>query len=358
VQMITALAGYIDERCKCSGCGSEDHNKEKCPKTAGKASGNPTSPRTASDGGANMHTNNECFYCVMNGHIERDCWAKARDVANGTVHPPRASVNSTGQSNQANCNGGSKPRPPQRIQRCKSCLCFGNSWERCSSSNNPPTGMSTAGTAAAATRIDQADSDSPEQEDTRSPASTYVYTYMGSFVNESQPPPIACFSGPLAADRGNAGTTHGSELVDELTSTDHGSNLALTTFCMLSNIPANDEMLPITGEEAQAVGFSVPSSREAPSPTCPMWSVTQTIRNENMLTICDTGAARNAVARHTITAVGSKWSEKVDISFINADGLKHKPLGMFHAFPFQIGKIKFKTKVYVLEMHHSSSCLV
>jgi hypothetical protein len=68
-----------------------------------------------------------------------------------------------------------------------------------------------------------------------------------------------------------------------------------------------------------------------------------------MLTIFDTGAVKNAVTRHTITAVGCKWTEKVDISFVNADGVKYKPLGMCHEFPFKIGTVKFKTKVYVLE---------
>jgi hypothetical protein len=152
VQVNTALADYIDEGRKCTGCGSEDHNEEKCPKTTVKAS---TSSRA--EPGTNMHAGKECFYCVKMGHIERDCRTKARDVANGTVHPVRVQ---TGQSTQVNVQGsiqpGSQPRQPQRIQRCKNCSGFGHSSERCSSSNNPPTGMSTNRAAVAATRADQA----------------------------------------------------------------------------------------------------------------------------------------------------------------------------------------------------------
>jgi hypothetical protein len=172
---------------------------------------------------------------------------------------------------------------------------------------------------------------------------------MGSFINESQPPPIACLGEPVSAAGTARGT--GSKLVDDLTSTDHnGSNLALATFSTGNTIPAKDEVLSIAREEVQTVSFSVPSSGETVgSPTGLMWSVTQTSRNEDMLTIFDTGAVKNAVTRHTITAVGCKWSEKVDISFVNAVGVKYKPLGMCHEFPFKIGKVKFKTKVYVLE---------
>jgi hypothetical protein len=156
-----------------------------------------------------------------------------------------------------------------------------------------------------------------DQED--NPESTYVYTYMGSFINESQPPPIACFGEPVSAVGTARGT--GSELVGELTSTDHnGSNLALTSFSSENTIAAKDEVLSMARKEleAQTVSFSVPSSEEtAESPTGPMWSVTQTIRNEDMLTIFDTRAVKNAVTRHTITAVGCKWSEKGNISFVN-----------------------------------------
>jgi hypothetical protein len=70
VQVNTALADYIDEGRKCTGCGSEDHNQEKCPKTVatGKAS---TTSRAASS--TNMHADKECFYCVK------------RDISNGTA---------------------------------------------------------------------------------------------------------------------------------------------------------------------------------------------------------------------------------------------------------------------------------
>jgi hypothetical protein len=346
VQVNTALADYIDEGRKCTGCGSEDHERERCPKTTikGSSNGSPGSSRVASGGGASMHADKECFYCAKKGHIERDCRTKARDVANGTVRA-RTGVNcgsgvQTGSGSQP--GPGGQPRQPQRIQRCRNCSGFGHSSERCSSSNNPPTGMSTARTAAAATRVDQANSEGLDQED--NPESTYVYTYMGSFINESQPPPIACFGEPVSA----AGTARGSELVDEFTLKDHNnSRVPLTTLSMINAISVKDEVLSVTKDEA--VTFSVPSSREATSPTGPMWSVTQTIRNEDMLTIFDTGAVKNAVTRHTVAAVGCKWTDRTDIAFVNADGIKYKPLGMCLDFPFKIGNRKFKTKVYVLD---------
>jgi hypothetical protein len=130
--------------------------------------------------------------------------------------------------------------------------------------------VSTGKTAAAATRVDLANSEGLEQED--NPESTCVYTYMGSFINESQPPPIACFGEPVSPAGTARGT--GSELVDELASTDHnGSNLTLTTFSSGNTIPAEDEVLSIAREELEArtVSFSVPSSGEtAESPTGPI----------------------------------------------------------------------------------------
>jgi hypothetical protein len=65
VQGNTALADYIDEGRKCTGCGSEDHNEENCPKTAGKTPCNSTLLRAA--GGATMHADKECFCCVKKG---------------------------------------------------------------------------------------------------------------------------------------------------------------------------------------------------------------------------------------------------------------------------------------------------
>jgi hypothetical protein len=269
----------------------------------------------------------------------------------------------TGQFNRANGHGGtgsqqgSQYSQPQRIQRCRNCSGFGHSSERCSSSNNPPTGMSTGRTVAAATRVDQANSEGLDQED--NPESTFVYTYMGSFINESQPPPIECFGEPVSAAGTARGAGTGSELVDELTSTDHnGSNLALTTSSTGNTIPAKDEVHSIAREEAQTVSFSVPSSGEtAESPTGTMWSVTQTIRNEDIPTIFDTSAVKNTVTRHTITAVGCKWSEKVDISFVKADGVKYKPLGMCHEFPFKIGKVKIKPRCMCWRKHPFNFCL-
>jgi hypothetical protein len=326
VQVNTALADYIDEGRKCTGCGSEDHNEEKCPKTTGKAS---TSSRA--EPGTNMRAGKECFYCVKKGHIERDCRTKARDVANGTVCPVRVQ---TGQSNQVNIQGsiqpGSQPRQPQRIQRCKNCSGFGHSSERCSSSRNPPS--SNGITTTAATRLDETD-EQYQDENTGPGNGTYVNTYMGSFVNESDRSPVACLAEPVPG---------GVELVDEFTLKDHNnSRVPLTTLSMIN------EVLSVTKDEA--VTFSVPSSREATSPTGPMWSVTQTIRNEDMLTIFDTGAVKNAVTRHTVAAVGCKWTDRTDISLVNADSIKYKPLGMCLDFPFKIGNRKFKTKVYVLD---------
>jgi predicted aspartyl protease len=166
---------------------------------------------------------------------------------------------------------------------------------------------------------------------------------MGSVVNESDPPPVACFREPIpgvpAADS--------FELVDEFTLTNH--NNSRVPLSMINAISAKDDSEVVSVTKDEAVTFSVPSSREATSPTGPMWSVTQTIRNEDMLTIFDTGAVKNAVTRHTVAAVGCKWTDRTDISFVNTDGIKYKPLGMCLDFPFKIGNRKFKTKVYVLD---------
>ena len=167
---------------------------------------------------------------------------------------------------------------------------------------------------------------------------------MRSFINKMNPPPIECFGSPV-----RSGDASGpSELVDELDTGIHNeSKVPLESWSMMNTITARDEALSLVTKDE--VIFSMSGKEAAPTPNGPMWSVTQTIRNEDMLTIFDTGAVKNAVTRNTIAAVGCKWTDKVDISFVNAGGVEYKPLGMCLEFPFKIAHVKFKTKVYILE---------
>jgi hypothetical protein len=110
VQVNTALADYIDEGRKYTGCGSEDHERERCPKSTikGSSNGSPGSSCVASGGGASMHADKECFYCAKKEHIERDCRTKARDVADDTVRAPTGVNSGSG----VQTGSGSQPQQP------------------------------------------------------------------------------------------------------------------------------------------------------------------------------------------------------------------------------------------------------
>jgi hypothetical protein len=164
-----------------------------------------------------MHAEKECCYCIQKEHIESDCQTKLRDVANDTARSTaREGANSgsgvqTSQSNAANGLGGgqpgSQPGQPQRIRRCQNCLGFGHSSATCSSSRNPVSGNGRA--ARQPTGLDDSDYQYREKS-TWSGVGNNFYTYMASFVNESDPAPVARFREPLPAVENSD-----EELVDE-----------------------------------------------------------------------------------------------------------------------------------------------
>ena len=80
-----------------------------------------------------------------------------------------------------------------------------------------------------------------------------------------------------------------------------------------------------------------------------LWSLTSTVKGQQLLTVWDTGAAVAVVPRSTIVQTGTEWVQKSDIDFVMADGARHTPLGYAPQFVFRIGDLYFVLKVYVVE---------
>ncbi|KAI5777647.1 hypothetical protein EDC01DRAFT_635565 [Geopyxis carbonaria] len=104
----------------------------------------------------------------------------------------------------------------------------------------------------------------------------------------------------------------------------------------LSKLPERNEVLTLAGNSDQVtvkVSDSLDMTKLGPpadeNPSGPLWTVSSTLKNQDLLTIFDTGAVKAAIPMSTATGTNSVWSSETPhpISFIKADGSTYKPAG-------------------------------
>jgi hypothetical protein len=200
--------------------------------------------------------------------------------------------------------GGQQKQQP--IRHCITCRGFGHT------STFYPTKRTT--TAAAFIMVIDED-DTPQK-------------YMCSFIDMSEnrciPPPNFnttpeyWMEGPM-------------EIVDEASMT--LLDVKTVDFPLLNNIlhPSTKLEVILTAstttvtkdiitEEIQPPSFTIVDAKVADELTSPVWTVTTTNNNREMMTIIDLGVVKVVVTRRTIEAAGFNWEPGSDVKFIKDDG--------------------------------------
>ncbi|KAI5796555.1 hypothetical protein EDC01DRAFT_629356 [Geopyxis carbonaria] len=110
-------------------------------------------------------------------------------------------------------------------------------------------------------------------------------------------------------------------------------------FNNLTKVLEKDDVLTMTGSRSKPVVVKVSDSLDMTKlgpptkepPTGPLWTVATTVKNQDLLTIFDTGAVKAAIPRSTVDDTPQP------ISFIKADGTRYKPAGFCPSFKFMFG---------------------
>ena len=290
-----------------------------------------------------------CDWCGLQGHFKRECRKLKAAVTRGeeseTEYRRRGGPGREGKvpdmgaspSSGQRASQGWQPRTGgsqqkhQPIQRCITCRGFGHTSTVC------PT-KRTATAAAFNMEIDE--DDAPQK---------YTFSFMGMSENRCIPPPNFNTT-PEYRTEGPI------EIVDEANTTLLDDKTV--DFPLLNNIlhPRIEPEVIVTAtatndiitEEIQPPSFTITDGRVADEPTGPVWTVTTTNNNREMMTIIDSGAVKAVVTRRTIEAARFDWEPGSDVKFIKADGTSYEPEGVCTSFQFFMGTLKFTTKVYIV----------
>ncbi|KAI5789054.1 hypothetical protein EDC01DRAFT_631103 [Geopyxis carbonaria] len=120
-----------------------------------------------------------------------------------------------------------------------------------------------------------------------------------------------------------------------------------------------DDVLSLSGNSAGNVTVKVSDALDMSQlgppaenpPSGPLWSVCTTMRNQDLLTIFDTGAVKAAIPRSTVTGTSTPWSTETPhpISFVKSDGSRYKPAGFCPSFKFRFGTSTYDIEAYVVD---------
>jgi hypothetical protein len=177
----------------------------------------------------------------------------------------------------------------------------------------------------------------------------YTFSFMGMSENRCIPPPNFNTMPEYRVEGA-------IEIIDETSTTLLDDKTV--DFPLLNNIlhPSTEPEVIVTttvmkdmvAEQIQAPSFIIADAKVADEPTGPVWTVTTTGNNREMMTIIDSGAVKAVVTRRTIEAAGFAWQPGSDVKFVKADGTSYEPEGICTSFQFFMGTLKFTTKVYIV----------
>ena len=340
----TYIADYVSLQSeKCTVCGGR-HETSKCRRAGPRLGGEQS--RMANGSGEGLG----CDWCEIPGHFKRECRKLQRAIAQGEVGPgeanrrggpgrdgklPQEVTNFGDRSGNAERNFGAgdqmrpvyqanqqRQQPQQQIQRCTTYKGFGHASAVCPSKRTQAT-----------TGINYDDMDDSEHR--------YVYTYMGMRENRAIPPPSTRIGHMTFMDD----VDEGASLLFA------GETIDMELFQNLTQPVARNEVIA-TGEleaQVQKLTFTLSTTRVAEEPTGPVWTVTKTTSEKEMMTIIDSGAVKAVVTRKIVEASSCMWTEGSDVKFIKADGTTYTPAGVCEEFSFTMGTINFKVHAYVVD---------
>ncbi|KAI5806361.1 hypothetical protein EDC01DRAFT_626444 [Geopyxis carbonaria] len=160
-----------------------------------------------------------------------------------------------------------------------------------------------------------------------------------------------------------AATVSADEHIDELFSTRFADQLVeFPVFNSITSPVDSAEVIDnVLGKTAKTsssvvkVSDAIDMSALGPTtdkcPTGPVWTISSTLRGQEMLTIFDTGAVKAAVPISTANGSRTPWTTKLPhkLSFIKADGSRYSPAGFCPSFRFRFGTVEFDIQAYVVD---------
>ncbi|KAI5785811.1 hypothetical protein EDC01DRAFT_631726 [Geopyxis carbonaria] len=265
---------------KCGNCGGA-HTTNKCKRNT-KGSGTTTQSSSRTDA--------VCDWCNKTGHYKNECLKLRGQISRGEV-----------PADERNRRGGPPAAPAASGHSASVC----------------PTRSTTA---AAATKL----VDNQKQNNSSAGDSASALYYMDTWT----PRP----STVRHHVRDTARLVAAEERIDELFSTRYADQLV--EFPVFNNITSPTDSVEVIdnvlGKTAKtsvvkvsdAIDMSALGPTSDECPTGPVWTISSTLRGQDMLTIFDTGAVKAAVPVSTANGSRCPWTRKLPhkLTFIKADG--------------------------------------
>ncbi|KAI5779508.1 hypothetical protein EDC01DRAFT_633802 [Geopyxis carbonaria] len=332
------VAATVIDLTKCEKCGGS-HDTDKCRKNA-KVS-RPTATASSSRGDA------VCDWCNKTGHYKNECLRLRGQITRGEV--PAEERNRRGGPSAA--APAARPPAQQRSFLPRSGKPAGAQYKpytcrTCGGSGHSASVCPTRSTASAATKM--VDSDQKRSESDQNSA---LY-----FMDAWTPTPTKVAKGDLAM------SVCDDERIDELFSTRYADQLV--DFAVFNNVTSPTDAVEVIdnvlGQTAKtsavvkvsdAIDMSALGPTSDECPTGPVWTISSTLRGQDMLTIFDTGAVKAAVPLSTANGSRCPWTTKLPhkLSFIKADGSRYSPAGFCPSFRFRFGTVEFDIQAYVVD---------
>ncbi|KAI5803704.1 hypothetical protein EDC01DRAFT_627527 [Geopyxis carbonaria] len=326
---------------RCGNCNGS-HDTKDCRKGAAKSYSKPSMP---SRGDA------ACDWCNKKGHYKSECLRLKGQISRGEIAPEERNRRGGPESRSApstmpaprsylpRAGRPSAPAGPSKQFSCRNCGGVGHGISVCPSRLNK-----TAMAAAATNMVDDQKQDNDDD-------SRQVTQYL-------MHPWIPMTDVLRSETRGSAIARE--EGVDELFSTVIAGNAV--EFPVFNNIvtpvDAVEVIENVVGKVAKpivkvsdAIDMSAFGPTSGECPTGPVWTISSTLRGQDMLTIFDTGAVKAAIPISTATGSRSTWTENLphQLCFIKSDGSRYTPAGYCPSFKFRFGTFEYDIEAYVVD---------
>ncbi|KAI5781875.1 hypothetical protein EDC01DRAFT_632580 [Geopyxis carbonaria] len=339
---------YSSMAKKCLNCGGL-HETKAC-RRSNKSSRRDDTTRALST----------CDYCGIPGHYQKNCFKykaslRAESANAGLRTSSQQSSSSVQRGYTSKTGAGAARRPyssnnraqnapnsdPFKSYVCRNCKGVGHLAGVCPSRTtavsapNIESKPDKSGKGDSAMYLMQAWNERPD-----------VSSSMASAVKDSS---LRTMATDVADDEG----------IDEFFSLLFAEkSMEFPLYNNLSKVIEKDDVITLGGDPNRLtikVSDSLDMTQLGPPgsepPSGPMWTVCSTMRNQDLLTIFDTGAVKAAIPRSTAVGTRSSWSKETPhpISFIKADGTTYKPAGFCPSFKFMFGSSVFDIQAYVVD---------
>ncbi|KAI5801311.1 hypothetical protein EDC01DRAFT_628254 [Geopyxis carbonaria] len=326
--------GVVPGLRKCDSCGG-NHDTKDCRRNL-KRSDRPENRQDL-----------RCTHCQLKGHTRAECFKLRNAIARGEFPADRATEPTRYNNRPARDARNAPPprddRPTYKQGGCRKCGGSGHNASVCPSRPGK--------TAIAAPNI-QTQGNAKDPQSGKAVPLYHMSTWRpinGTQVDEA--------AGPRTNEAMEISNDEG---VDEFFSLLFANkSVDVPLYNNLTKDDSVDEVVrSIAADDPSPVRVTnaLDMSKLGPpvddSPTGPVWTVASTLRNQDILTIFDTGAVKAVIPLSTARGTSSRWSRETpqQISFVKADGTHYKPEGFCPSFRFRFGCFEFDIQaVFVVD---------